>query len=485
MTLAELLLDVPVVEWSGPSTTPIQGLTYDSRRVRPGTVFCTWRGQTHDGHRFIPDALRRGARAIVAEQPAETSGTTRILVPSGRRALGQMAANWYAHPSRDLPVLGVTGTNGKTSVAWITRQLLESLGVKTGLLGTVAYDLGDGPMSAARTTPEGLDLQAAFAAMRDRQCAAAAIEVSSHALAQGRTEGTHFHAAAFTNLTQDHLDFHGTMEAYFEAKALLFSHLTAGSCAVLNVDDPYARRLPARLPERVGCITCGTVPEATFRFSDLVTSASGTTFTLHAQGMRFACQTRLIGDFNANNLVLALALVSTLGHPLERLVAALPEIKPVPGRLETVPGPVPFTVVVDYAHTPDAVVQTLRVLRALQPKNLIAVLGCGGDRDRSKRPLMAQAALNQADLVILTSDNPRGEDPEAILDDMVRDVPGADRVIRQTDRRAAIASALRRAVPGAIVAILGKGHENYQESHGQRIPFSDVAVAHEHMGGMT
>lgn len=482
MTLAELLLDVPVLAWDGPATTAVKGLAYDSRRIGPGAVFCTWRGESHDGHQFIPEALRRGASAIVAEEPVETPGATRILVPSGRRALGRMAANWFSHPSRDLAVLGVTGTNGKTSVAWITRQLLESLGVKTGLLGTVAYDLGDGPVPATRTTPEGLDLQAAFAGMRDRQCVAAAIEVSSHALAQGRTEGTRFHAAAFTNLTQDHLDFHGTMEAYFEAKSLLFTQLTPGAVAVIHVDDPYGRRLLTKLPDGVRCIPCGTVREATFRITDLSTSASGTTFTLNVGGLTFPCQTRLIGDFNASNLVLALALASTLGHSLENLVPILPEVQPVPGRLETVPGPVPFTVVVDYAHTPDAVAQTLRVLRALGPTQLMAVLGCGGDRDRSKRPLMAQAALRAADRVILTSDNPRREDPESILDDMVRDVPGADQAIRQPDRRAAIALALEQAKPGAIVAILGKGHEDYQESQGQRIPFSDAAVARECMG---
>ncbi|MFQ3671799.1 MAG: UDP-N-acetylmuramoyl-L-alanyl-D-glutamate--2,6-diaminopimelate ligase, partial [Verrucomicrobiia bacterium] len=415
MTLADLLHGVPVAQLDGPTNLPVLHLAYDSRRVQPGTVFCTWAGTLHDGHRFIPDALQRGAPAIVAETPCPTPGATRVLVPSGRRALARMAANLYRHPSRHLKVLGVTGTNGKTSVAWITRQLLQTLGTPTGLLGTVAYDLGQGPQPASHTTPEGLDLQAALATMRDHGCQAAAIEVSSHALAQGRTDATHFHAAAFTNLTQDHLDFHRTMEAYFHAKSLLFTSLAPGAIAPINIDCPYGRHLFTLLPDGVLPIACGTAPDADLRIDNLHTTAAGSTFTLHAHGTAHPCHTRLLGHFNANNITLALALASSLGHPLSRLTSLLPSVQPVPGRLETVPSSAPFTVVIDYAHTPDAVTQTLRVLRPLASGQLLAILGCGGDRDRSKRPLMARAALDLAHRCIFTSDNPRSEDPLAIL----------------------------------------------------------------------
>lgn len=479
MTLAELLVDVPWIRLDGPSDVAVSGLAYDSRQVRPGTVFCTWRGLAHDGHGYVPEALRRGAPAIVAEELVETAGVPRVLVSSGRRALARMAANFYQHPSRSLAVLGVTGTNGKTSVAWIVRQLFEKIGVRTGLLGTVAYDLGRGPEPAARTTPEGLDLQAALAAMCAHGCRAAAMEVSSHALAQGRTEGCSFAAAAFTNLTQDHLDFHGTMENYFQAKALLFTGLEPGSVAVINTDNGYGRRLLSLVPNGVRVVTCGSAFGADFLMTNLAVSAAGSSFALEVNGRSHLCETQLIGDFNASNITLALALACSLGHRLEDLVAALPQVRPVPGRLETVPASVPFSVVVDYAHTPDAVAQTLRVLRPLAQGRLIALLGCGGDRDRRKRPLMARAALEAADLVFFTSDNPRSEDPRAILADMAEGVSGFETARIELDRRGAIARALAAAAPGDIVAILGKGHEDYQEIQGEKHPFSDVQVARE------
>lgn len=477
MKLIDLLDGLKTIRVSGSADRAIRGLAYDSRKVSEGTLFCTWKGEARDGHDFVPEALARGASALVVEQPVARGGATAVEVESGRRALALLAAKWFSNPSRQMSVVGVTGTNGKTSVAWILRSLLVQNGWPTGLLGTVEYDVGRGGIPAHRTTPEGLELQEYLAAMLENGCRAAAMEVSSHALALHRTAGTRFHTAVFTNLTQDHLDFHGTMEAYFKAKALLFSELESGSHAVINIDDPYGLRFAATVPTGVTLWTYGEGISARCRISGIEVTARGSTFMLSADGAGYRCETPLIGSFNVHNVVASMVAARTLGLEWESIIRTLQTVKPVPGRMETVPHAGDFSVVVDYAHTPDAVGQTLKVLRHLTRGSLRVVVGCGGDRDRTKRPLMAQAGELFADELVLTSDNPRSEDPLKILAEMSAGVsrPEAVRVI--PDRAEAITSTIQSAEAGDVVVLLGKGHEDYQEIGGQRYPFSDREVA--------
>jgi UDP-N-acetylmuramoyl-L-alanyl-D-glutamate--2,6-diaminopimelate ligase len=454
----------------------ITELTYDNRRVVPGTLFFCVPGFTRDGHDFAPDAIQRGAVALVVERELGI-GVPEILVNSVREAMAHAAARFYAHPTRQLKVVGVTGTNGKTTTAFLLRSLLESTGRTCGLLGTVKSVIGGVEHPVERTTPEAFELQRDFRAMVAAGDFACAMEVSSHALTLRRTDAIHFAAAIFTNLTQDHLDFHPTMEEYFEAKRRLFT-LTREN-AVVNVDDPYGARLASELETP---LTFGVQGDAVYRAHDVQTSLQGSSFALSTPDGEVQLRSSLRGMFNVYNVVGAFAGARALGVPIDQAAAAVAGAGQVPGRFEPVEEGQPFQVLVDYAHTPDSLQNVLEAARELTEGHLHVVFGCGGDRDRGKRPLMGEIATRLADRVIVTSDNPRSEDPEQIIRDILIGAGNGTRWL--VDRRDAIAEVIGGAEPSDVVIVAGKGHEQGQEfERGRKVPFDDATVAREVLRG--
>ena len=478
--LGALLPDEEVLGCQLPRTFPISGLSCDSRKAREGDLFFALPGMHANGAKFVADAAANGAVAAVSEEDLPDAPVPVIRVRDARMAMALMATAFYENPSGALKVVGITGTNGKTTSVFLTRHILEETGRRCGMIGTIRYITGDAEEEAPRTTPESIDLQALLARMRDAGCTAAAMEVSSHALSQKRTEGIDFDVAVFTNLTQDHLDYHKTMAAYFEAKAMLFDRIAAQTAkkgrAVINADDRFGHRLIERVGRRVTVTTFGFGARADFRATDVRMEASGTTFHLEARRRTYLVRLPLIGAFNVSNALAAVTACASMGTEVRAAVAALARAPQVPGRLERVPARRNFQVFVDYAHTDDALRNVLRTLRALRPERLIVVIGCGGDRDRAKRPLMAAAAEQEADHAIFTSDNPRSEDPAAILADMQAGLHGSNHEVIE-DRDAAIRRAVEIAGAGDIVLIAGKGHETYQEFADGRVPFSDVKAA--------
>jgi len=479
----------------------ISSLAYDSREVRPGALFFCVTGFERDGHEFAAQAIERGAAALVVERPVD-SDAPEVEVASVRAAMGPIADAFYDHPSSVLQVLGVTGTNGKTTTAFLVRALLERAGVRCGLLGTVKSVVGGREQQVLRTTPEAIDLQADLRAMLDAGDDACAMEVSSHALALGRTGGVRFAVAVFTNLTQDHLDFHRDMDDYFEAKRRLFT--SGPGAAVVNVGDPYGRRLAAELPDALTFAVEGEVPRGNapdYLARDVECGTAGSRFVLEGPEGPRSVSVPLAARFNVANALGALVAARALGLDLDTLVAALGEEVSVPGRLERVDEGQPFTVLVDYAHTPDSLARVLSAARELaadataaaEPNGnrarVLCVFGAGGDRDRGKRPLMGEAAARTADVVIVTSDNPRSEDPDAIIADVLEGVArvsqeGSESLHVTADRHDAIARSLELARAGDVVVIAGKGHEQGQElADGRTIPFDDVSVARELLRG--
>jgi UDP-N-acetylmuramoyl-L-alanyl-D-glutamate--2,6-diaminopimelate ligase len=480
MTLRELIphLDKPVV--SGSLDTKIHALTYDSRKAGPGTVFVALRGSKSDGHDFIHKAITAGASAIIAEQaPPDGCTLPWLHVHQSRIALAQAAAALHGFPADRLTLLGVTGTNGKTTTAFIMHHLMNAGQKRCGLLGTVLYDVGGKQVPATHTTPESLEIQALLAQMRDKGCRACAMEVSSHALDQDRVHGLAFAAGVFTNLTQDHLDYHGTMDAYFSAKARLFETIAAQAkgALVVNLDDAWGRKLIQRHEGTGRVLKFGFGVGADYRAVNPRYSMTGSTFELEIKGRSFLVRLPLIGDFNIYNALGALAACHSTGLNLRETIAHLKTAPQVPGRLERVtPDGQRFQVFVDYAHTPDALVNVLKTLKALKPRRLITVFGCGGDRDRTKRPKMAAAAESGSDVCIITSDNPRSEPPEAIIADAVKGFTRPKNHAAIVDRKEAIKLALENAGSGDIVLIAGKGHETYQEIQGVKHDFDDRRV---------
>ncbi|HEX6715075.1 MAG TPA: UDP-N-acetylmuramoyl-L-alanyl-D-glutamate--2,6-diaminopimelate ligase [Thermoleophilaceae bacterium] len=449
----------------------ITGLAYSTADVEAGSLFFCVPGFRVDGHDFAPEAVKRGAVALVCERPLGL-GVAEVLVPSVREAIGPLASRFYGDPTGELKVVGITGTNGKTTTAFLTRAILEATGTSCGLIGTVKYVIGGREEDAVRTSPEALDLQRAFRAMLDGGDGACAMEVSSHALYLGRTQGIEWSCRVFTNLTQDHLDFHKTMEEYFLAKRRLFVEGDAPS--VVNVDDPYG----LRLAQQVQAVTYGIGGDADFRAEDVSFDATGARFALLAPGGRADARIQLPGLFNVSNALAAVATTVQLGVPLDDAVAALADAQRVPGRLEPVDEGQDFAVLVDYAHTPDSLENVLRAARELTSGTLHVVFGAGGDRDRDKRPLMGRAAVDNADRVIVTSDNPRSEQPDAIIEQILEGTGGE--VEHEVDRRKAITLAIGTATPGDVIVIAGKGHEQGQEfENGRKEPFDDVTVARE------
>ncbi|MFL6583119.1 MAG: UDP-N-acetylmuramoyl-L-alanyl-D-glutamate--2,6-diaminopimelate ligase [Chthoniobacterales bacterium] len=481
MSLKKLLAAVQPRKITGPLDRAVESIAYDSRRVQRNSMFVALRGEKVDGHNFVGPALEKGASVIVVEREEVCPRATCIIVENTRTALADLAVAFYENPARKLKLAGVTGTNGKTTTTFLIKHICEKAGLRCGLLGTVRYEIGERILPAVRTTPESLDVQDLLAQMRNAGCKAAALEVSSHALVQERVRGIEWDVAVFTNLTQDHLDFHGTMDAYFEAKATLFTGLAGQklktkAAAVINIDDRYGERLLERIGRERPVITYGSGVRADFRMSSYRPEFGLTSFQLDARGKTYLVRAPLIGRFNVANATAALAAASSLGVGLREAIASLAQSPQVPGRLEAVPARRQFQVFVDYAHTPDALLNVVKTLRELEPRRLIVVFGCGGDRDRQKRPLMARVCDQFADFSIITSDNPRKEDPDAIIAEAEKGFR-SDHYEKIPDRAQAISRAISLAEPRDIVLIAGKGHETYQEFADHTVPFDDVQVA--------
>jgi UDP-N-acetylmuramoyl-L-alanyl-D-glutamate--2,6-diaminopimelate ligase len=450
------------------ASTPVTDLAYRAQDAAPGSLFVCLRGASADGHDFAPAALDRGAAALAVDHELDLPAP-QIVVADTRVAMARLATEFFGDPSAELDVVGVTGTSGKTTTTFLVHAILDAAGRRPGLLGTIESRIGDERRPAVRTTPESVDLQRTLRAMVEAGNRSAAMEATSHGSEQHRLDGVRFAALAFTNLGQDHLDFHGTMERYFEAKRRLFD---PGPPAAVNVGDEWGRRLAAGLRgDRL--LTFGFADDADLRPERLELTASGAAFT--AGGLEI--RTRLRGRFNVENALAAIALARLVGVDDEAIVAGLAAVDGVPGRFEAVDEGQPFTVVVDYSHKPDALANVLETARALAAGRVICVFGAGGDRDRAKRPVMGRIAADLADVAILTSDNPRSEDPRAIADEVAAGAPGELELI--LDRRAAILRAVELAAPGDVVVIAGKGHEQGQETAGRIEPFDDREVARE------
>ncbi len=470
MTLREVFGDVapdaPLVQ--------VTALAYDNRQVAPGTVFFCVRGFTRNGHDFAVDAVARGAVALVVDHPLGL-GLPEVVVDDVRSAMAPAAARLHGDPTAALRTIGVTGTNGKTTTAYLVRALLEAAGERTGLLGTVTSIVGGAEREVSRTTPEAIDLQATFAAMRDGGDSHCVMEVSSQALALGRADAIHWAAAIFTNLTQDHLDFHPTMEDYFRAKCRLFVE-GRPQVAVVNVDDPYGARLAAQLRGVVPSLVTVAIDnaDADLRATGIESAFTGSNFVAGGLELRSS----LPGRFNVMNALGAVAAARALGVDDATIVAALPAAGRVPGRFEPVYVGQEFPLLVDYAHTPDSLENVLRAARPLTAGRLVCIFGCGGDRDRGKRPQMGEISARLADHTIVTSDNPRSEDPGAIVGEILAGIDDLGATEAIVDRHAAIERAVELAGEGDVVVIAGKGHEQGQEfEDGRTLPFDDVTVA--------
>jgi len=503
VTLDELVADATSGQILGDASVEIESLAYDNRRVSPGALFFCVPGERADGHDFASGALGAGAVGLVVERELDLD-VAQVVVSDARAAMAPLAARFWGDPTGELKVVGVTGTNGKTTTAFLIREILEAAGIQCGLLGTVKQVVCGVEEDVERTTPEAIDLQATFRRMQEGGDRVCAMEVSSHALALHRCDSIHFDVALFTNLTQDHLDFHrGGMEDYFETKQLLFE--TGPRISIVNVDDPYGRRLAEELPNCITFSAGGASANIIARNVEL--TAAGADFEIvewmggqqSAEGGRAyppagavktrlaeAVRTRLPGEFNVANALGAFAAATRPdlephAEP-DAAAAALARMRPPPGRMEPIDEGQGFGVLVDYAHTPDSLKNVLLAVRGVTEGRVIAVFGAGGDRDRGKRPLMGRAGAEGSDLAIITSDNPRSEGPTAIIDEILAGIDGRDGIEVEPDRRAAITLALELAQPGDMVVIAGKGHEQGQEfEDGRRIPFDDREVARQEL----
>lgn len=490
-TVAELISalngKVDLVEERGPMDRMVTAITDDSRAVTPGSLFVAVKGERVDGHQFVSQAVKAGAAAVIAQESVETGPVPLVRVIDSRKALGLIGSRFYGDPSSHLTMVGVTGTNGKTTTTYLCKSLLEGLGRKVGLIGTVSYQIGSETLPASHTTPGALELQGLLARMTQSGLNSVVMEVSSHALAMDRTAGCEYDAAVFTNLTQDHLDYHRTMEEYFQAKLRLFTGLGRGEKhgqrAIINMDDPRGSQI---------CQAC-SVPvwgyavkgRGDLKAEQVRLAMSGTSFTAATPAGTFYVESRLVGEHNVYNLLAAIGVALHVGATCDQIRESVTRVNNVPGRFESVAAGQDFMVVVDYAHTEDALVRLLNAAQAIKTQRIITVFGCGGDRDRGKRPKMGRAAVLSSDVVVLTSDNPRTEDPMAIL----REVEvGVREALQQRDhveyhlvpdRREAIGLAVRLARKGDIVLIAGKGHEDYQIIGTKKIHFDDREVARE------
>ncbi|MBQ6431319.1 MAG: UDP-N-acetylmuramoyl-L-alanyl-D-glutamate--2,6-diaminopimelate ligase [Oscillospiraceae bacterium] len=459
MKLQSLLNDVEILETNAPMELEISGVRYSSRDVQPGDLFVAVPGYATDGHKYIPDAVQRGAAVVLCERDMPTDAPW-VRVNSSRVALSRLGANWYGDPSEKMQVIGVTGTNGKTSVTYLLKALLErALGAKVGLIGTICNLIGDEVLPTERTTPESFELQGLLARMQEAGCTHVVMEVSSHALYLHRAANIHFRVGAFTNLTEDHLDFHGTMENYAKAKAILFRNC---DCGVFNADDPASETMIDG--STCSVYTVGVKTGADLRAEAIELAADHVAMDVCEGAQRAHVRIGIPGRFTVSNALIALGIARRLDIPLDRAAHAISLAKPVKGRIEIVPTPgKDYTVLIDYAHTPDGLEKVLRSVRDFCRGRLILVFGCGGDRDRTKRPVMGRIAVQLADLVVVTSDNPRTEAPMAIIDEILAGMQNTKTPFEvEENRRKAIRLAMRLARKDDVIVLAGKGHETYQ-----------------------
>ncbi|HHV72612.1 MAG TPA: UDP-N-acetylmuramoyl-L-alanyl-D-glutamate--2,6-diaminopimelate ligase [Clostridia bacterium] len=492
MNLNNLLEGVDLIEIIGDSTIEVTGLAYDSRQVKPGNIFVCIKGFKSDGHNYIADACRRGAVGVVVERTVDDlDGLTVIKVPDSRLALAQLAVRFYNFPSQSLGLIGVTGTNGKTTTTYLIESILQENGKKTGLIGTIANKIGNKSFAVEHTTPESLDLQQFLKKMVKEQVEWAVMEVSSHALSLHRVDETYYDLAVFTNLTQDHLDFHLDFDNYLEAKLKLFRMLKKGpkgktAKAVINLDDFYGKDF-IQAAEGLDIITYGINSSAQVKAKEIKITSKGVTFTLVSREWTDKIKLNTPGLFSVYNALAAISVGLALNIPREKIIAGLSKVKGVPGRFESIDCGQDFGVIVDYAHTPDGLENILQTAKQFAQRKIILVFGCGGDRDKKKRPQMGQIALRYADKCIITSDNPRSEDPLAIIEDIltgirgIKEFEGKYTVI--PDRKEAIFYAISEAEKDDLVIIAGKGHENYQILKDKTIHFDDREVAREVLKG--
>ncbi len=478
MRLEELAALVPGARLEGDPATDVARVVHDSRQVRPGDLFVALRGTKVDGHRFVQDAIDAGAAAAVVERPLPLPRTPPLVIaPDAREAMGLAAHALAGFPTRTLRAVGVTGTNGKTTTTYLLRTVFEVAGWKTGLIGTIEYAVGERRIRSHMTTPDALELADYFAQMVEDGVHAAVMEVSSHALDQRRTAGIEFDVGVHTNVTPEHLDYHKDMPSYLAAKARLFAGLGPEATAVLNADDAACELFASGT--RASVLRYGLDRPAEVTAEGLAVDVGGSRFTLVAPSGRTTVRLNLLGRHNVLNALATAAAAEAMGLGLDVMAAGLEAADTVRGRLDPVPSGAPFTVLVDYAHTPDAVKHALRAVREMCGGRVILVMGCGGERDRTKRPMMAAEAEAAADRVIVTNDNPRGEAPEAIAEEILAGFTRPQAVEVELDRRAAIGLALDAAGPGDLVLIAGKGHETYQETAQGTVPFDDREVARD------
>lgn len=480
--ICDLLNGVELLAHKGSLDQEVRSIITDSRRVIPGSLFFARQGLRTDGRLFVEEAIDRGAVGIVTEDgPGLHSGVVFLQVKSAPLALATMAGNFYQWPDRKLRTVGITGTNGKTTVAWLVRELLAAEEGKAGLIGTIHYDLGGRTVPSYKTTPESVDTFSLMRQMINADCGSAVMEVSSHGIDQKRVQGMSFDIGVFLNLTQDHLDYHGDMETYYQVKRRLFDGGVGSlpKISLVNLDDPYGSRLAGELADLNGCRTFGVHPDADYRAEDIEFTRTGVRFRLIAPSGKVTITADLAGRFNLSNLLAALAVAAESGCSLKKASATLKKFKGVPGRLERVDKGQPYEVFVDYAHTDDALRSTLEVLREVTPGKVHLVFGCGGDRDRGKRPLMMHVGQTFADYCWVTADNPRSESLDQIFDDMQKGVSKPDQVEFVEDRRRAISLAFDAVEPEDTVLIAGKGHEPFMEFGDTIVPFDDRQVARE------
>lgn len=481
MTLAELLRGIKVRRVIGTLNREIKGIAYDSRLIKDGFLFVAIKGLRTDGHLYIKDAILRGATAVVAsETPSEEDDTTIVEVDRSREALAILSSNFYGEPCRSLSLIGITGTNGKTTTSYITKSILSAWGKKVGLLGTIQYIIGDRVTTAVHTTPESLDLQRYLREMLKQEVEYAVLEVSSHALSLKRVEGCSFKVAVFTNFSQDHLDFHGTMDTYFAAKTKLFDYLEKDGYAVLNWDDTMVRSLAQKIDCNV--ITCGLEKGAMLRathpkIADFL-GWEGLSFKIHTPKGELFISSPLAGRNNVYNILMSIGVAYAIGVSEEAIIKGIKEVRYIEGRFERIDMGQRFLCIVDYAHTEDALKRLIEEARLITKGKIITVFGCGGDRDRSKRPRMGRVATELSDFVIITSDNPRSEEPMEIIIEIIKGIR-KDNYMVLPDRAEAIRHAVSMAEEGDTVLVAGKGHEDYQDIKGVRYPFSDREVLKE------
>jgi UDP-N-acetylmuramoyl-L-alanyl-D-glutamate--2,6-diaminopimelate ligase len=487
MILREIIRGTNIIKFDGYDGLEISGVSIDSNKVKEGYLFVALKGEKTDGHEHIESAFRNGAKAFLVEDRPEKSfpGVSVIEVADSRESLARVSANIYGHPTKELSLAGVTGTNGKTTITYLLESIWKAENKTAGVIGTIEYRFGDNKIEAPMTTPESLDLMRILREMRASGVNYAAMEVSSHAIDRKRVMECHFDAAVFTNLTQDHLDYHGTIENYFDAKKKLFTKLLRDSekknkFSVINIDDPYGREILKDAPETVVTYSIKDKTASVFAERWRV-SEKGISALVNTPYGKLEVDSRLFGEHNLSNILAAVSASLSLGSSTASVESAISRFSNVPGRLERVENPLDFQILVDYAHTPDALRNVLLAVRPLTKGSLILVFGCGGDRDRTKRPKMGVIGRDLSDILIVTSDNPRTESPEEIIDDIERGVlecsAGDKPYFRMSDRKEAIKKALSIAGGKDIVLIAGKGHEDYQIIGAKKFPFDDRTVA--------